>query len=56
MIILKWICFTLICLDTVGYILDKSDRKGISAVIGLCLGVAARAYVLYGTVTYWLMA
>lgn len=56
MIVLKWICFILVCLDTLGYIIEQSEKKGIDYFIGLCLGIAARVYVLYGTVAYWLLA
>lgn len=64
MIVLKWICFILVCLDTLSYIIEKtekmkeeykpSDRAG--TFIGLCLGIAARVYVLYGAAAYWLLA
>lgn len=53
MMILKWFCFILLCLDTVKYIIDMSK---IGAPIGLCLGIAARVYALYGTAAYWLFA
>lgn len=53
--VLNWFCFILVCLDTVGYIIDKSRNKNCSFV-GLLIGIAARAYVLYNTVTYWLLA
>ena len=62
MIVLKWVCFILVCLDTVSYIIEQADRiknvykSKIERFIGLCLGIAARVYVLYGTATYWLMA
>ena len=62
--ILKWICFILVCLDVVGYIIEGADRiKGeyktsskLGRFIGLCTGIAARVYVLYGAGTYWLSA
>ena len=57
MIVLKWICFILVCLDTVGYIIKKgSEINGVASLIGLCLGIAARVYVLYGAAAYWLLA
>lgn len=56
MIVLKWICFILVCLDTLGYIIEQSQKKGIAHFIGLCLGIAARVYVLYGAAAYWLLA
>ena len=57
MTVLKWICFILVCLDTVGYIIEQGKkREGIGHLIGLCLGIAARVYVLYGAVAYWLLA
>lgn len=50
MIVLKWICFILVCLDTVGYIVEKANQmNGVASLIGLCLGIAARVYVLYCT-------
>lgn len=56
MIILKWICFILVCLDTVSYIMGKKDDiKSVASLIGLCLGIAARVFVLYGVVTCWLI-
>ena len=64
MIVLKWICFILVCLDTVGYIIEQADKirneyessGKIGGLIGLCLGIAARVYVLYGAAAYWLLA
>jgi hypothetical protein len=60
--ILKWICFILVCLDTVSYIVEKAERikledniyGRIGSFIGTCLGIAARVYVLYGAGTCWL--
>lgn len=57
MIVIKWICFILVCLDTVGYILEQAEKiDGGSRLIGLLLGIAARVYVLYGAAAYWLLA
>lgn len=57
MIVLKWICFILVCLDVVTYIIKQGkEMDGIGNFIGLCLGIAARVYVLYGTAAYWLLA
>lgn len=54
--VLKWICFILVCLDTLSYILEQaSNMKSIANFIGLCIGIAARVYVLYGAATYWLL-
>lgn len=56
MIVLKWICFILVCIDVVGYIIKKArDMEGIASLIGLLLGIAARVFVLYGTLTCWLL-
>lgn len=55
MIVLKWICFILVCLDTISYIVNQGKKTDcISKLIGLCLGTAARVYVLYGAAAYWL--
>ena len=64
MIVLKWICFILVCLDTVSYIIEQADRMNsehkpstkVGRLVGLCLGIAARVYVLYGAAAYWLLA
>lgn len=61
---LKWICFLLVCLDTLSYILEQSDKISrtlemggrVAKFIGLLVGIAARVYVLYNTATYWLLA
>lgn len=56
MIVLKWICFILVCIDVVGYIIEKArDMESIASLIGLLLGIAARVFVLYGTLTCWLL-
>lgn len=58
MIILKWICFLLVCLDTVRYVISKAQNNlnSIASLIGLLTGIAARVFVLHGTLTYWLLA
>lgn len=56
MLVLKWICFIIVCLDVVAYLGDKLDNKAnIATIIGVFLGILARFYVLYGTYTCWLM-
>lgn len=63
MTVLKWICFILVCLDVLSYVVETSDRiqnhtkasKQVGGLIGLSIGVAARVIVLYGTATCWLM-
>lgn len=56
MVVLKWICFILVCIDVVGYIIEKArDMESIASLIGLLLGIAARVFVLYGTLTCWLL-
>ena len=53
--VLKWICFLLVCLDVVGYVIEKSNNiKCFSNLLGLLIGIAARVFVLYGTATCWL--
>lgn len=57
MVVLNWICFILVCLDVVAYVIQKSENIYSSAVfIGMLIGIAARVYVLYNTATYWLLA
>ena len=64
MVYLNWICFILICLDVISYIMDNGSNiektndmsNRIAKFIGLCTGVAARVYVLYNTINYWLLA
>lgn len=62
MVVLKWICFLLVCLDTVGYIIEQADgirnesSGKVARFVGLLLGIAARVYVLYGAAAYWLLA
>lgn len=54
--VLKWICFILVCLDVVSYIAYQvNEMDGAIRFIGLCIGLAARVYVLYNTATYWLL-
>lgn len=61
--VLKWICFTLICGDVVGYIISSFEdikdcvelSSKICRFIGIVLGIAARIFVLCGTATGWLL-
>ena len=61
---LNWVCFILVCLDTVSYIIEQGIKIGnvkdastrVAKSIGLCVGIAARVYVLYNTVNCWLLA
>lgn len=56
--ILKWVCFIIVCLDTVGYIIEFGTGKrkgGFGSLIGMLGGIAARCFVLYGTLTCWLL-
>lgn len=58
LLVLKWICFLIVCLDSISYVLEFGEGKhgkGFSVVIGLVFGVIARVIVLYGTVTTWLL-
>ena len=56
MAVLKWICFILVCLDTVGYIIEKVENMdSVGHLIGLLIGIACRVFVLYGTATCWLL-
>ena len=57
MVVLKWLCFILICTDVVVYIIEKSrELEGVGTLIVLLIGIAARVFVLYGTLTCWLLA
>ena len=64
MTILKWFCFILVCTDTVMYVIsqivkNKSNTKMSKIIgnsIGLIIGILARAFVLYGAATCWLLA
>lgn len=60
--IVKWICFILVCLDLVAYVSNKFKEidlstagKRLGSAIGLILGIFARAFVLYGAATCWLL-
>ena len=56
-LILKWICFIVVCLDSIAYIIDhtKSEEpKKFSQLLGLLVGIAMRVYLLYGTYTCWI--
>lgn len=57
MIVLKWFCFILVCLDVLSYIIDKATQiKSFAGMLGLITGIAARVYVLYGAAAYLLFA
>ena len=57
MIVFKWFCFILVGLDFVGYISEKAQNvESIGNLIGFILGIVGRTFVLYGTVTCWLLA
>ena len=54
--IIKWICFIIVCSDTLSYILMQADKElDVGGAIGTLFGIVARVYVLYNTVTYWLL-
>lgn len=56
LMILKWICFILVCFDVMAYIINKSKEiKDAAGLIGILIGTAARVFVLYGTLTCWLL-
>ena len=56
MIVLKWICFIFVCINVVGYIIEKArNMESVASLIGLLLGIAIRVFVLYGTLTCWLL-
>ena len=56
MIILKWFSFTLIFLDFMSYIIENArEIDNIGGVLGLITGILCRSFVLYGTVTCWLL-
>lgn len=58
--ILKWICFILICLDVIfDFIIQKvlkGDIHNIPSLSGFLIGIAARVFVLYGTLTCWVLS
>ena len=57
MIIIKYICFIFLCLDSLNYFLENMSNDHIhqsSYFLGLILGVIGRLYALYGTYNYWL--
>lgn len=62
--VLNWICFILVCLDTLSYILEQADKinntselsSRVAKFMGLLTGIAARVYVLYNAAAYWLFA
>ena len=55
--ILKWICFILVCTDAIAYVYSKPKQVdgNLFKVIGMIFGILARAFVLYGTATCWLL-
>lgn len=54
--IIKWICFIFVCLDcAVGVVERSSTIRNIGGIVGILLGIIARAFVLYGTATCWLL-
>lgn len=56
MIILKWFSFALIFLDFMSYIIEKGSKiYNIASLLGYITGILCRAFVLYGTVTCWLL-
>ena len=60
MAVLNWICFILICMDVVAYVMGKTTEMNNASskfafIIGIMIGVAARVYVLYNAATYWLL-
>ena len=57
LIVLKWICFILACFDVIAYIVNKTKTmdNDIGFFIGISIGTAARAFVLYGAATCWLL-
>ena len=57
MVVLKWFSFAVIFLDFVGYIIEKArEINNIANLLGFVTGILCRAFVLYGTVTCWVLA
>lgn len=57
MIILKWFSFIVLFSDFVGYIIEKArEVENVGSLIGFILGILCRAFVLYGTLTCWLLS
>lgn len=58
LLVLKWICFIIVCLDTVSYVMEFGNKekrgRGLGVLIGMICGITARVFVLYGTATTWL--
>lgn len=54
MLVLKLICFIVVCIDVIAYIGEKFEKKidAVSAT-GITLGFLIRLYALYGLFTYW---
>lgn len=56
MTVLKWFSFALIFTDFIAYIINTvRTMKSISGLAGFVVGLLCRAFVLYGTVTCWLL-
>ena len=46
----------MVFVDTVSYIISKPDTiDNVAGIIGFMLGIVARACVLYGLATCWLL-
>lgn len=55
MIVLKWICFILVCIEALVYVTTGLlTIKSVGGFIGLLIGAASRIFVLYGAAAYWL--
>ena len=60
MLVLRWICFFIVCADVIAYIIayiiDKTEENldGVM-VFGVIFSILARLYVLYGLYTCWLV-
>ena len=53
----KWICFILICTDTISYVTRWANKvDNVGTLIGLMTGIVARVCALYGTAAYWVFA
>lgn len=54
--IVKWICFIITCLDLVGYVYEKWEKKlTFGGFLGVIVGILARLFVYYGAFTCWLL-
>lgn len=58
MIVIKWICFILLCTDVYAYVVGTvaNSKNALGTGIGLTVGLMARIYALYGLVFCWLLA